>query len=74
MRDGGLPATETPVNTTLDDMLGDLQEEMDKQGIKTTLKGICFACDKPIVGQVRWDEKSGHQLFFYPPFTTISSQ
>ena len=53
MRDGGLPATETPVNTTLDDMLGDLQEEMDKQGIKTTLKGICFACDKPIVGQVR---------------------
>jgi hypothetical protein len=52
MRDGGLPATETPVNTTLDDMLGNLQEEMDKQGIKTTLKGICFACDKPIVGQV----------------------
>jgi hypothetical protein len=28
MRDGGLPATETPVNTTLDDMLGDLQVQI----------------------------------------------
>jgi len=36
----------------LDDMLGNLQEDMDKQGVKTKQKGICFACNKPIVGQV----------------------
>ena len=33
-------------------MLGDLQEDMNKQGIKTKQKGVCGACDKPIVGQV----------------------
>jgi len=36
----------------LDDMLGNLQEDMDKQGIKTKQKGVCVACSKPIVGQV----------------------
>jgi len=36
----------------LDDMLGNLQEDMDKQGIKTKQKGVCAACNKPIVGQV----------------------
>ena len=25
---------------------------MDKQGVKTTQKGVCGACTKPIVGQV----------------------
>ena len=38
---------------SLDAMLGDLQEDMSKQGVKTTQKGVCAACDKPIVGQVR---------------------
>ena len=38
--------------TTLDDMLGDLREDMSKQGVKTTQKGVCAACEKPIVGQV----------------------
>ena len=33
-------------------MLGDLQEDMNKQGIKTKQKGVCGACSKPIVGQV----------------------
>ena len=28
------------------------QEDMDKQGVKTTQKGVCAACKKPIVGQV----------------------
>ena len=37
---------------SLDMMLGDLQEDMNKQGIKTKLKGVCGACTKPIVGQV----------------------
>jgi len=36
----------------LDDMLGNLQEDMNKQGIKTKQKGVCAACTKPIVGQV----------------------
>ena len=25
---------------------------MDKQGIRTTQKGVCCVCEKPIVGQV----------------------
>jgi len=28
------------------------QEDMNKQGVKTTQKGVCAACSKPIVGQV----------------------
>ena len=43
---------EEPVTTNLDDMLGNLQENMEKQGVKTTTKGFCAACEKPIVGQV----------------------
>jgi hypothetical protein len=41
-----------PVSTNLDVMLGNLREDMDKQGVKTTQKGVCFACQKPIVGQI----------------------
>ncbi|KAG8224198.1 hypothetical protein J437_LFUL002652 [Ladona fulva] len=36
----------------LDSMLGNLQADMSRQGINTTQKGCCSACDKPIVGQV----------------------
>jgi len=36
----------------LDSMLGNLQQDMDNQGVTTTQKGMCGACDKPIVGQV----------------------
>ena len=43
---------EEPVNTNLDTMLGDLQEDMVKQGIRPTPKGICSACEQPIMGQV----------------------
>ena len=43
---------EEPVSTNLDDMLGNLQENMEKQGVKITQKGLCACCDKPIVGQV----------------------
>ena len=44
--------TNLKVPTNLDNMLVDLQENMDKQGIRTTQKGVCNACQKPIVGQV----------------------
>ena len=36
----------------LDSMLGNLQADMSRQGVNTTQKGCCNACDKPIVGQV----------------------
>lgn len=32
--------------------LGNLQADMNRQGVTTTQKGCCNACDKPIVGQV----------------------
>jgi len=43
---------EPVIPPNLDTMLGNLQEDMDKQGVKTTQKGVCGACKKPIVGQV----------------------
>ncbi|KAK8748829.1 hypothetical protein OTU49_016016 [Cherax quadricarinatus] len=43
--------TPPPVNQ-LDCMLGSLASHMTEQGITTTQKGCCCACDKPIVGQV----------------------
>ncbi|CAH0555769.1 unnamed protein product [Brassicogethes aeneus] len=36
----------------LESMLGHLQADMSKQGVNTSQKGCCNACDKPIVGQV----------------------
>ncbi|KAK3753264.1 hypothetical protein QZH41_015207 [Actinostola sp. cb2023] len=36
----------------LDSMLGTLQTDMSRQGVSTTKKGTCAACNKPIVGQV----------------------
>ena len=39
-------------DNTLDNMLGNLQQDMDKQGVKISAKGLCSACEKPIVGQV----------------------
>lgn len=36
----------------LDSMLGNLQSDMNRQGVSTTKKGECGACNKPIIGQV----------------------
>ncbi|KXJ07159.1 paxillin isoform X2 [Exaiptasia diaphana] len=36
----------------LDSMLGTLQTDMSRQGVSTTKKGTCAACNKPIIGQV----------------------
>ncbi|XP_066245808.1 leupaxin-like isoform X2 [Euwallacea similis] len=36
----------------LDSMLDNLQADMSRQGVNTSQKGCCSACDKPIVGQV----------------------
>lgn len=39
-------------NGQLESMLGDLQFDMNRQGVNTKHKGMCAACSKPIVGQV----------------------
>ncbi|XP_060529646.1 leupaxin isoform X2 [Cylas formicarius] len=36
----------------LESMLGNLQADMSRQGVNTSQKGCCSACEKPIVGQV----------------------
>ena len=36
----------------LESMLGDLQSDLGKQGISTKTKGLCAACNQPVVGQV----------------------
>ncbi|TTP43320.1 eIF-2-alpha kinase activator GCN1 [Bagarius yarrelli] len=41
----------TQVNK-LDNMLGSLQSDLHKLGVKTVAKGVCGACCKPIIGQV----------------------
>lgn len=33
-------------------MLGDLQYDMNRQGVNVKQKGVCAACQKPIAGQV----------------------
>ena len=38
------------------------QDDMTKQGIKIKQKGVCGACDKPIVGQVSFWHKSNECL------------
>jgi len=37
----------------LESMLGDLQSDLSKQGVNTKAKGLCAACNQPVVGQVR---------------------
>lgn len=44
----------------LDSMLGTLQSDMSKQGVNTSPKGHCTACNKPIVGSVS-------QFIFFSP-------
>ncbi|XP_052220392.1 paxillin-like isoform X1 [Dreissena polymorpha] len=36
----------------LESMLGDLQSDLSKQGVNTKTKGLCAACNQPVVGQV----------------------
>ncbi|XP_058868494.1 transforming growth factor beta-1-induced transcript 1 protein-like isoform X1 [Acipenser ruthenus] len=47
------PAAPPPQTSgSLDSMLGLLQSDLSRQGIATTAKGTCAACQKPIVSQV----------------------
>uniref|UniRef100_A0A3B5KS19 LIM zinc-binding domain-containing protein n=1 Tax=Xiphophorus couchianus TaxID=32473 RepID=A0A3B5KS19_9TELE len=45
------PAQPTP-GGSLDSMLGLLQSDLSRQGVQTSSKGNCSACQKPVVGQV----------------------
>ena len=40
-------------HTSLDTMLGNLQSNRNRQGVNTKKKGMCAACNKAIVGQLR---------------------
>ncbi|XP_030760404.1 leupaxin isoform X4 [Sitophilus oryzae] len=41
-----------PPPKNLDSMLDNLHADMSRQGVNTSQKGCCSACEKPIVGQV----------------------
>ncbi|XP_041350215.1 paxillin-like isoform X2 [Gigantopelta aegis] len=48
---GGMSAP-MPTTNQLETMLGDLQTDMNRQGVSTKTKGVCAACNQPVVGQV----------------------
>ncbi|XP_045078971.1 paxillin-like isoform X1 [Coregonus clupeaformis] len=47
-----LPTAPPKQANKLDNMLGSLQSDLHKLGVQTVAKGVCGACNKPIVGQV----------------------
>lgn len=58
---GGVPGGPPTQVNKLDNMLGSLQSDLNKLGVQTVAKGVCGACCKPIVGQVR--RSVGNQTF-----------
>ena len=44
---GGAPHT-----GELESMLGNIQSEVSKHGVTTKTKGLCGACNQPVIGQV----------------------
>uniref|UniRef100_A0A6Q2YQK9 Transforming growth factor beta-1-induced transcript 1 protein n=1 Tax=Esox lucius TaxID=8010 RepID=A0A6Q2YQK9_ESOLU len=46
------PPTQSSSGGSLDSMLGLLQSDLTRQGVPTSSKGSCSACQKPVVGQV----------------------
>uniref|UniRef100_A0A671YKC2 Transforming growth factor beta-1-induced transcript 1 protein n=1 Tax=Sparus aurata TaxID=8175 RepID=A0A671YKC2_SPAAU len=46
------PPAQTSSGGSLDSMLGLLQSDLSRQGVQTSSKGNCSACQKPVVGQV----------------------
>lgn len=49
-------------NNQLEAMLGDLSADMNRQGVSTKTKGVCAACNKAVVGQVRNGGVHSHWL------------
>ncbi|XP_028826148.1 transforming growth factor beta-1-induced transcript 1 protein-like isoform X2 [Denticeps clupeoides] len=46
------PPPQAQPGGSLDSMLGLLQSDLSRQGVPTSSKGMCSACQKPVVGQV----------------------
>ncbi|KAM4595894.1 transforming growth factor beta-1-induced transcript 1 protein-like, partial [Polymixia lowei] len=46
------PPPQASSGGSLDSMLGLLQSDLSRQGVQTSSKGNCSACQKPVVGQV----------------------
>ncbi|XP_020309492.1 transforming growth factor beta-1-induced transcript 1 protein isoform X3 [Oncorhynchus mykiss] len=47
-----VPPPQASSGGSLDSMLGLLQSDLTRQGVPTSSKGSCSACQKPVVGQV----------------------
>uniref|UniRef100_A0A8C8CFV5 LIM zinc-binding domain-containing protein n=1 Tax=Oncorhynchus tshawytscha TaxID=74940 RepID=A0A8C8CFV5_ONCTS len=47
-----IPPPQASSGGSLDSMLGLLQSDLTRQGVPTSSKGSCSACQKPVVGQV----------------------
>ena len=54
---GSAPSTPAaaPQREELESMLGNLHEDMKSQGVTTKTKGVCGACNQPVIGQVRYN-------------------
>ena len=50
----------------LDSMLGNLQSDMKDLGVSVDTKGLCGACMKPVVGQVRIYHYLNSPMIFCP--------
>lgn len=56
----------------MDSMLSGLQSDLNKLGVRTLAKGVCGACFKPIVGQVRELPAGGGTEENAPPLVLTS--
>jgi hypothetical protein len=54
------PTAPPKQSNKLDNMLGSLQSDLHKLGVQTVAKGVCGACNKPIVGQVTLQTQRPH--------------
>lgn len=71
---GGVPGGPPTQVNKLDNMLGSLQSDLNKLGVQTVAKGVCGACCKPIVGQVRRLRSRGPGQSVSPPvFLSVGS-
>ena len=61
---GGAPGGPPTQVNKLDNMLGSLQSDLHKLGVQTVAKGVCGACCKPIVGQVRGTRAGSSRRWF----------
>ncbi|KAF7203059.1 leupaxin isoform X1 [Nothobranchius furzeri] len=49
---GAAASTQKKITDSIDDLLGGLSSDLEKIGVRTTVKGHCAACNKGIVGKM----------------------